>query len=179
MRIALELAQHSGAYDDMATKFFEHFLYIAAAMTDMGGQGVGLWNDEENFYFDVLNLSNGQTIPLRVRSLVGLIPLFAVETLDPKLLTKVPGFNQRLEWFLKNRPDLARLVSHWALPGEGERRLLSLLRGHRMKALLGKMLDPNEFPFDYGVRSLSRYHLRNPYIFHGGGRDLSVGLRAF
>jgi Glycosyl hydrolase family 63 C-terminal domain len=174
MRIALELAQHSGAYDDMATKFFEHFLYIAAAMTDMGGQGVGLWNDEENFYFDVLNLSNGQTIPLCVRSLVGLIPLFAVETLDPKLLTNVPGFNQRLEWFLKNRPDLARLVSHWAVPGEGERRLLSLLRGHRMKALLGKMLDPNEFLSDYGVRSLSRYHLQNPYIFHGGGRVLSV-----
>jgi hypothetical protein len=174
MRIALELAQHSGAYDDMATKFFEHFLYIAAAMTDMGGRGVGLWNDEENFYFDVLNLSNGQTIPLRVRSLVGLIPLFAVETLDPELLTKVPGFSQRLEWFLNNRPELARLVSHWAVPGKGERRLLSLLRGHRMKALLARLLDPNEFLSDYGVRSLSRYHLQHPYIFRGGGRDLSV-----
>jgi hypothetical protein len=174
MRIALELAQHSGAYDDMATKFFEHFLYIAAAMADMGGRGVGLWNEEENFYFDVLNLSTGQTVPLRVRSLVGLIPLFAVETLDPGLLKKVPGFNERLEWFLNNRPDLARLVSHWAVPGTGERRLLSLLRGHRMKALLTKMLDPKEFLSDYGVRSLSRYHLQNPYIFRAGGHQLSV-----
>jgi hypothetical protein len=174
MRIALELAQHNRAYDDMATKFFEHFLYIAAAMADMGGRGVGLWNEEENFYCDVLNLSNGQTIPLRIRSLVGLIPLFAVETLDPELLQKVPGFNRRMEWFLANRPDLARLVSHWAIPGKGERRLLSLLRGHRMKALLGKMLDPNEFLSDYGVRSMSRYHLEHPYIFPVGGHELSV-----
>jgi len=174
MRIALELAQHNRAYDDMATKFFEHFLYIAAAMADMGGRGVGLWNEEENFYCDVLNLSNGQTIPLRIRSLVGLIPLFAVETLDPELLEKVPGFNRRMEWFLANRPDLARLVSHWAIPGKGERRLLSLLRGHRMKALLGKMLDPNEFLSDYGVRSMSRYHLQHPYIFPVGGHELSV-----
>jgi hypothetical protein len=174
MRIALELAQHNGAYDDMATKFFEHFLYIAAAMADMGGRGVGLWNEEENFYFDVLNLSNGQTIPLRIRSLVGLIPLFAVETLDPELLEKVPGFNRRMEWFLNNRPDLARLVSHWAVPGTGERRLLSLLRGHRMKALLAKMLDPKEFLSDFGVRSLSRYHLQSPYVFNAGGHQLSV-----
>jgi hypothetical protein len=174
MRIALELAQHNAAYDDMATKFFEHFLYIAAAMEDMGGRGVGLWNDEENFYCDVLNLSNGQTIPLRIRSLVGLIPLFAVETLDPDLLEKVPGFNRRMEWFLNNRPDLARLVSHWAVPGTGERRLLSLLRGHRMKALLAKMLDPKEFLSDFGVRSMSRYHLQHPYIFSTGGHQLSV-----
>ncbi len=83
MRIALELAQHNIAYDDMATKFFEHFLYIAGAMTDMGGRGVGLWHEQDGFYYDVLNLPNGQTVPLRVRSMVGLIPLFAVETLDP------------------------------------------------------------------------------------------------
>jgi hypothetical protein len=174
MRIALELAQHDLSYDDMATKFFEHFLYIAGAMADMGGTGVGLWNEEENFYYDVLNLSSGQTIPLRVRSLVGLIPLFAVETLDPKLLQKVPGFNRRMEWFLANRPDLARLVSHWTVPGEGERRLLSLLRGHRMKALLRRMLDPNEFLSDYGVRSLSRFHLEHPYVFPLGGHRTSV-----
>jgi hypothetical protein len=174
MRIALELAQHDLSYDDMATKFFEHFLYIAAAMADMGGTGVGLWNEEENFYYDVLNLSNGQTIPLRVRSLVGLIPLFAVETLDLELLQKVPGFNRRMEWFLANRPGLARLVSHWAVPGEGERRLLSLLRGHRMKALLRRMLDPNEFLSDYGVRSLSRFHLEHPYILPIGGKRMSV-----
>jgi hypothetical protein len=174
MRIALELAQHKIAYDDMATKFFEHFLYIAQAMTDMGGRGVGLWDEEESFYYDVLNLSSGQTLPLRVRSLVGLIPLFAVETLDPELLARVPGFNRRMEWFLTYRPDLARLVSRWTVPGIGERKLLSLLRGHRMKALLRRMLDPNEFLSDYGVRSVSRYHLQHPYVFSVGDHQLSV-----
>jgi Glycosyl hydrolase family 63 C-terminal domain len=174
MRIALELAQHNSAYDDMATKFFEHFLYIAQAMTDMGGRGVGLWNEEENFYCDVLNLSSGQTIPLTVRSVVGLIPLFAVETLDPGLLQKVPGFNRRMEWFLTNRPDLAKLVSRWAVPGQGKRSLLSLLRGHRMKALLRRMLDPNEFLSDYGIRSVSRYHLDHPYVHELHGHALTV-----
>jgi len=174
MRIALELAQHNPAYDDMATKFFEHFLYIAAAMADMGGRGVGLWSEEDGFYYDVLNLSNGQTIPLRDRSMVGLIPLFAVESLNPELLAKVPGFTRRMEWFLNYRPDLARLVSRWAVPGKGKRTLLSLLRGHRMKALLRRMLDPNEFLSDYGVRSVSRYHLQHPYTFWADGHALSV-----
>jgi hypothetical protein len=174
MRIALELAQHDIAYDDMATKFFEHFLYIAQAMTDMGGRGVGLWDEEESFYYDVLNLSSGQTVTLRVRSMVGLIPLFAVETLDPELLAKVPGFNRRMEWFLTYRPDLALLVSRWTVPGIGERKLLSLLRGHRMKALLRRMLDPNEFLSDYGVRSVSRYHLQQPYVLSAGDHVPSV-----
>ena len=174
MRIALELARHDLPYDDMATKFFEHFLYIAEAMTDMGGRGVGLWNEEDGFYYDVLNLSNGQTVPMRIRSMVGLIPMFAVETLDPELLEKVPGFACRMEWFLTHRPDLARLVSHWFLPGKGERRLLSLLRGHRMKALLRRMLDPNEFLSDYGVRSVSRYHLDHPFIFWAHGEALTL-----
>jgi len=174
MRIALELAQHDRAYDDMATKFFEHFLYIAGAMTDMGGKGLGLWNEEDSFYYDVLNLSSGQTIPLKVRSMVGLIPLFAVEVLDPELLDKVPGFKDHMEWFLTYRPDLAKLVSRWAVPGEGKRTLLSLLRGHRMKALLRRMLDPNEFLSDYGVRSVSRYHLEHPYVRNVRGQNLSV-----
>ncbi len=174
MRIALELAQHNIAYDDTATKFLEHFLYIAEAMTDMGGSGLGLWHEQDGFYYDVLNLSTGQTVPLQVRSMVGLVPLFAVETLDPGLLRKVPGFSRRLEWFLTYRPDLAGLVSHWLVPGEGERRLLSLLRGHRMKALLRRMLDPNEFLSDYGVRSVSRYHLEHPYIFWAHDQALSV-----
>ncbi len=174
MRIALELAQHNPAYDDMATKFFEHFLYIAEAMTDMGGRGLGLWDENDGFYYDVLNKSDGQTVSMRVRSMVGLIPLFAVETLDPEVLEKVPAFTRRMEWFLTNRPDLARLVSRWDVPGKGKRTLLSLLRGHRMKALLRRMLDPNEFLSDYGVRSLSRYHLLHPYTFWADGQPLSV-----
>jgi hypothetical protein len=174
MRIALELAQHDPVYDDMATKFFEHFLYIAQAMTDMGGHGVGLWNEEDSFYYDVLNLSSGQTIPLKVRSMVGLIPLFAVEVLDPELLDRVPDFKSHMEFFLNNRPDLAQLVSRWTVPGEGKRTLLSLLRGHRMKALLHRMLDPNEFLSDYGVRSVSRYHRDHPYVHNVHGESFSV-----
>jgi Glycosyl hydrolase family 63 C-terminal domain len=174
MRIALELAQHNPAYEDMATKFFEHFLYIAEAMTDVGGRGVGLWHEEDGFYYDVLNLSNGKTVPMRIRSMVGLIPMFAVEALDPDLLKKVPAFTQRMEWFLTYRPDLARLVSHWFVAGKGERKLLSLLRGHRMKALLRRMLDPAEFLSDYGVRSLSRYHLQHPFTYWTHGHALTA-----
>jgi hypothetical protein len=174
MRIALELAQHNSAYQDMTTKFFEHFLYIAGAMTDMGGRGVGLWDETDSFYYDVLNFPDGKAVPLRIRSIVGLIPMFAVETLEPALLEKVPVFKKHMEWFLENRPDLAGLVSRWFVPGSGERRLLSLLRGHRMKALLKRMLDPEEFLSDYGVRSVSRYHLNHPYIYSADGQSLSV-----
>ena len=136
MRIALELARHNHVYEDIATKFFEHFLYIAEAMTNIGGEGIGLWDEEDQFFYDELNLSDGSIIPLKVRSMVGLIPLFAVETLEPDLLAELPEFSERLDWFLKNRPGLAQLVSRWQEPGLGERRLLSLLRGHRMKMLL-------------------------------------------
>jgi hypothetical protein len=163
LRIALELAQHDHAYEDMATKFFEHFLYIARAMTDMGGKGVGLWDEQDGFYYDVLNLPDGEAVPLKVRSMVGLMPLFAVETLEPELLANVPTFTERMEWFLKYRPEMANLVSRWTVPGMGERRLLSLLRGHRMKSLLKRMLDPAEFLSDYGVRSVSRYHGEHPF----------------
>ncbi len=164
MRIALELAQHNIAYEDMATKFFEHFLYISKAMTGMGETGAGLWDEEDGFYYDVLSLPDGRALPLKIRSMVGLIPLFAVETLDPELLAKLPGFATRMEWFLEYRPDLAGLVSRWHVPGAGDRRLLSLLRGHRMKALLKRMLDPEEFLSDFGVRALSRYHLEHPFV---------------
>ncbi len=170
MRIALELALHNPVYEDIATKFFEHFLHIAEAMTSIGGRkGVGLWDEEDEFFYDVLNLPNGEMKRLRVRSMVGLIPMFAVEVLDPELLERLPGFRARLEWFLNYRPDLAQLVSRWHEPGRGERRLLSLLRGHRLKALLRRMLDENEFLAPYGVRALSRVHEGQPYEFRAGG----------
>jgi len=174
MRIALELAQHNHVYEDIATKFFEHFLYIAEAMTNLGGAGIGLWDEEDQFFYDELNLSDGSIIPLKVRSMVGLIPLFAVETLEPDLLAKLPEFSQRLDWFLTNRPQLATLVSRWQEPGLGERRLLSLLRGHRMKMLLKRMLDESEFLSDYGVRALSKHHEQHPYVFDCVGQRLSV-----
>jgi hypothetical protein len=174
MRIALELAQYNHVYEDIATKFFEHFLYIAEAMTNLGGEGIGLWDEEDQFFYDELNLSDGSIIPLKVRSMVGLIPLFAVETLEPDLLAQLPEFSERLDWFLKNRPGLAQLVSRWQVPGMGERRLLSLLRGHRMKMLLKRMLDETEFLSDYGVRAISKYHEANPYVFDCAGVTLAV-----
>jgi hypothetical protein len=174
MRISLELAASKPIYQDMATKFFEHFMYIAGAMANIGGEGINLWDPEDEFFYDVLHLPHGEHLPLRVRSMVGLIPLFAVETLDPELLEKVPEFKRRMEWFLNYRPDLAALVSRWNVPGLGDRRLLSLLRGHRMKRLLKRMLDESEFLSDYGIRALSRYHSDHPYQFHVNGMTFGV-----
>jgi hypothetical protein len=114
---------------------------------------------------------------MKVRSMVGLIPLFAVEVIEPEVLKKLPGFARRLRWFLKYRPDLARLVSRWEVPGAGSRRLLSLLRGHRMKRLLQRMLDETEFLSDYGVRAVSKYHEANPYTFRANGTPLTVAYR--
>lgn len=174
MRIALELAQHNPVYEDIATKFFEHFLEIAHAMSNLCGCGIGLWDDEDGFFYDVLQQADGHSVPLKIRSMVGLIPLFAVETLEPELLKKVPDFNRRLKWVMKYRPQLKALVSHWEAPGEGERRLLSLLRGSRMKSLLRRMLDESEFLSDFGIRALSKHHEENPYVFHSNGDQLVV-----
>ena len=153
MRIALELAQHNHVYEDIATKFFEHFLHIAEAMTNIGEQGIGLWDDEDGFYYDVLNLPDGAddaaqgAVDGRADS--------AVRGGDARAgaAGEGAGVRRALEWFLKYRPDLAALVSRWNEPGKGERRLLSLLRGSRMKKLLRRMLDETEFLSDYGVRA--------------------------
>ena len=172
MRIALELAEHNHVYEDIASKFFEHFLGIADAMNSLCD--LGLWDDQDKFFYDVLNLPDDVRVRLRIRSMVGLIPLFAVETLEPEMLAKFPGFQKRLEWLLAHRPNLAKLVSHWESPGRGQRRLLSLLRGHRMKKLLRRMLDESEFLSDFGVRSMSRAHLERPYVLRVDGSDLTV-----
>jgi hypothetical protein len=177
MRIALELAEENPVYQDIATKFFEHFLYIAEAMTRMGGEDLGLWDEADQFFYDVLNLPGGQKVPLRVRSMVGLIPLFAVEVIDCALLDKLPDFGARTDWFLENRPNLARLVSRWSDKASGGRALLSLLRGHRLKQLLRRMLDETEFLSDYGIRSLSKFHDGQPYVFEHGGEKFSVGYQ--
>ncbi|MBI5515917.1 MAG: glucosidase [Deltaproteobacteria bacterium] len=171
LRIALELSRHNRSYEDIAVKFFEHFLSIAHAMTDVAGQGMGLWDDEDRFYYDVLHTGDGRIVPMKVRSMVGLIPLFAVETIEPETLGALPEFSQRLQWVLDKKPALASLVSRWAEPGRGDRRLLSLLRGSRMKALLRRMLDPNEFLSDHGVRALSLHHRDSPYIFEGAAGE--------
>ncbi len=174
MRIALELAQFNPVYQDLALKFFEHFLYIARAMMNMAGKGLTLWDEEDEFYYDVLHCPGSQNIPIRVRSMVGLIPLFAVQTLEPEILEKLPEFKKRLEWVMTHEPELAGLVSRWHVPGKGERRLLSLLRGHRMKKLLARMLDESEFLSDYGVRALSKYHKDHPYVFNYNNREFRV-----
>src|SRR5258708_35564711 len=117
LRIAIELAEEDDAYQDIATKFFEHFLMIGGAMTNLGGEGLGLWDDQDNFFYDWLITSDGAATPLRVRSLVGLIPLFAVEVIDAALLKKMPLFVKRLDWYLRHRPQLAALVPRWNRPG--------------------------------------------------------------
>ncbi|WP_298296638.1 glucosidase [Hydrotalea sp.] len=174
LRIALELALHNQVYEDMATKFFEHFLYIAAALDNMGDEKNGLWNDTDRFFYDALHLPNGQNIQLKVRSMVGIIPLFAVEVLDHATLEALPGFAKRLDWFLNYRPDLAALVSRWQDKSADEKHLLSLLRGHRMKKILEKMLDETEFLSPFGIRSVSKFHEQYPYIFDAAGKRFEV-----
>ncbi|MEO8522158.1 MAG: glucosidase, partial [Acidobacteriota bacterium] len=182
LRMSLELALHRPVYEDIATKFFEHFLYIAGAMRNVGGQGVDLWDETDGFFYDVLHFDSPdhqrcESIPLKIRSLVGLVPLFAVETLSPELLDRLPTFRRRMQWFLDYRPDLAALISRWQIPGTGNRHLLSLLRGHRMKQLLRRMLDETEFLSDFGVRALSRFHREHPYQLELAGTTHTVSYQ--
>ena len=174
MRIALELALHNHVYENIATKFFEHFLSIAGAINNLCGKGIGLWDEEDEFYYDVLHTPGGRFFPLKVRSLVGLMPLLAVDVIQPDLIDAVPEFKQRVEWYLANRPDLASLISRWYEPGMRERRLVALTRGHRMKCLLRRMLDPEEFLSDCGVRSLSKFHQAHPYSLTIRGEEKVV-----
>jgi len=174
LRISLELSRDNPTYQSLATKFFEHFLYIAGAITNVNNEGITLWDDEDEFYYDVLNLPDRGRVKMKVRSMVGLIPLFAVEVLEPEVFDSLPEFSERLRWFLTNRPELANLISRWEVEGKGQRHLLSLLRGHRMKAILKRMLDEKEFLSPYGIRALSRYHLEHPYVLYEKDAEFSV-----
>jgi hypothetical protein len=170
LRIAVELAQEDDAYQDIAIKFFQHFLTIGGAMTNLGGAGLSLWDDTDNFFYDWLVMGNGEATPLRVRSLVGLIPLFAAEVANATtLLKKMPEFAKWQEWYLRYRPNLVALVSRWNTPGADDNRLLAIVRAFRTSKLLERLLDGNEFLSDYGVRALSRYHLQHPYVFEAAG----------
>jgi hypothetical protein len=174
MRIALELSMENPVYQDMANKFFEHFLHIAGAMASMGTTNTGLWDMEDEFFYDTVRMPGDAVIRMKMRSMVGLIPLFAVEVIDDEILTKLPEFAKRLQWLLDNRPDLAALVSRWHEKGSDQKHLLSLLRGHRVKRILYRMLDETEFLSDHGIRSLSKEYEQHPYQFQVDGQLVTV-----
>ncbi|GEN72659.1 MGH1-like glycoside hydrolase domain-containing protein [Chryseobacterium lathyri] len=171
MRIAMELAQYYQVYEDMAIKFFEHYLYIAEAMENLGEGKEGLWNEEDGFFYDVLQLGNGDSVSLKLRSIVGLIPMFAVEIVDHKLLEKMPNFQARMDWVLKNKPELTKLVSHWDEEGQGRKHLMSILRKNRLTKVLKRMLDENEFLSSYGIRAMSKVYEENPFVFSVHGTE--------
>lgn len=174
LRIAAELAVTNKAYSDIASKFFEHFIYIAGAMSNLGHDKEGLWDETDGFFYDRLRLPDNSTQKMRVRSIVGLTPLFAAEVLDDADINDNPIFSYRLKWFAENRPDLAALVSRWAETKSPGKHLVSLLRGYRMKSLLRYMLDENEFLSEYGIRSVSKYHLNNPYNVVIDGMEFGI-----
>ncbi|MDA1026996.1 MAG: glucosidase [Planctomycetota bacterium] len=174
MRIALELSLHDPVYQDLAAKFFLHFLEIAGAMTSVANSRIGLWDEQSEFYFDTLVDPKGDIHPLRIFSLVGLIPLLAVETIEPELLDQLPEFKETVERTLSEKPEMAKLVSRWSEPGRGERRLLSLLRGHRMKCLFEVAFDEERMFSPNGIRSVSREHLEHPFLLNLAGRKLQV-----
>ncbi|MGQ0794526.1 MAG: MGH1-like glycoside hydrolase domain-containing protein [Deltaproteobacteria bacterium] len=172
LAIAMELGKENRAYEDIASKFYEHFIYIADAMNKIGGEG--LWDDDEGFYYDALHLPDGSHQLMKVRSMVGLIPLFAVETLSEEALEKLPGFKKRLEWFIENREDLGRNVACMKTPGAGERRLLAIVDQNKLRRILEKMLDEQRFLSPCGVRSLSKFHKENPYTLRVNGDEYRV-----
>ena len=181
LHIALELAQDRPPYEDIASKFFEHFLYIADAMNHIG-DGVALWDEEDGFYYDAINFPDGGRSMLKVRSLVGLIPLLGVNVLDPKTIENLPGFKQRLEWFIENRPDLKKNVACMETEGMEAKRLLALCyatsrddgESNKLQKLLSYMFDEAEFLSPHGIRSVSKYHQNNPFAMEVNGQKYQV-----
>jgi len=172
LTIALELAQYNHTYEDIASKFFEHFLYIASAAN--GRTADSLWDEEDGFYYDLLRLPSGEWFRMKVRSMVGIIPLFAMENIEPSVIDKLPGFRKRMQWFLRNRPDLCGNLASMTERGVGERRMLSLVGPRRLRRILEKVLSEDEFLSPYGIRALSRHHLQNPYSLNVGEASYEV-----
>ncbi|MBW4490371.1 MAG: glucosidase [Trichocoleus desertorum ATA4-8-CV12] len=174
LAIALELSKSNPIYEDIASKFFEHFLYIADAMNRLGKEGASLWDEADGFYYDVLHFPDGHQVRLKVRSIVGLIPLFAVEPIEAEIFEQFPDFWKRTEWFIRNRPDLTQNIACMKRQGVGDRRLLAIVYRDKLRRILEKMLDENEFLSPYGIRALSRYHAEHPYIFEAHGQQHRV-----
>src|SRR5512146_1006729 len=174
LAIALELAKTNPCYEDVASKFWEHFLYIARAMSHRGDDGLSMWDEQDGFFYDVLHTPDDSHVPLKVRSMVGLIPLFAVETLEPEMLARMPGFRRRLEWFIENRPDLTGNVACMRTTGMAERRLLSIMAPDNLRRVLRYMLDEREFLSPHGIRALSKKHEAEPYVLRVNGMEHRV-----
>jgi len=174
LAIALELARENPAYEDVASKFFEHFVHIAHAINVHGAEGLALWDEEDGFYYDAIHLPNGEQHYLKVRSMVGLIPLFAVETLEPETIARLPGFQRRMQWFLDNMPDFASHVDSSQMSPNGPRRLLSLVDRKQLVRILGYMVDKEEFFSPHGIRALSKFHAAHPYILAVNGSEYRV-----
>ena len=174
LAIALELAKEDRTYADVASKFFEHFVYIADAMNNRGGHGIDLWDEEDGFYYDVLHLPDGRHLKLKVRSMVGLIPLFAVETLEPEIVDALPAFKKRMLWFIENRPQFRDNVTMAPAPSGNVRRLLSIVNAERLSRVLRFMLDESEFLSPYGIRALSQFHRDHPYLLYVDGHEYRV-----
>jgi hypothetical protein len=173
MKIAMELARIEPSYEDIASKFFEHFLYIASAINKLGGDG--LWDEQDSFYYDVLRLPDGTSYPLRVRSMVGLMTLFAVEILEPDKVARLAGFKKRMDWFIENRPNLcSNLSSGFTVEGVGQRRMLSIVGRTRIGPILQRMLDETEFLSPHGIRSISKFHERDPFVLPINGDTYRV-----
>lgn len=174
LSIALELAIDDPTYEDIASKFFEHFLRIADAIDGIGDTEIALWDEADGFFYDALRLPDGRHFPMKVRSIVGLSPLFAVTTLEPGPLKKFSGFRRRLEWFIRNRPDLRNNVACMETQGVGAKRLLAIAGKNQLQRILEKMLDESEFLSPYGIRAVSKYHAEHPYIFDFDGHQYRV-----
>ncbi len=174
LAIALELADEDPTYEDVASKFWEHFLYIAHAINHLGSDDSGMWSEEDNFFYDVLHTPDGQLKPMKVRSIVGLIPLFAVQILRSEVLAKLGGFQRRMNWFLENREDLIANVASMRDLGQEDRGLLSIVGEDQLRSILRVVLDEEEFLSPLGLRALSRYHLEHPYVMHADGAEYRV-----
>lgn len=178
LAIALELAKHNPTYEDIASKFFEHTLFIADAMTYhiSDDQGLSLWNDEDGFYYDAIQFGFGHAQQIPVRSLVGLMPLYATMVIEPSVLKRFKGFSKRLNWFVENRADISqRNMANMAKRGRGERLLIAFANKDRLVRILEKMLNEDEFLSEFGIRSLSRYHKDHPFSMNVNGQEFGVG----